>query len=82
MQTSTAETTPSPVCDDHRAADHIGVSVDTIRRWRRLGTGPVYLKLGTGPKAPVRYRITDLDAWLDAHARTSTSGTLGNGVAA
>lgn len=33
----------------------------TLAQWRYLGRGPRYLKLG----AHVRYRRSDIDAWVD-----------------
>jgi excisionase family DNA binding protein len=40
-------------------AELLKVSVGTLRRWRREGTGPPALRLGRG----VRYLRRDLDAW-------------------
>lgn len=48
-----------------------GVPEATLAQWRYLGeNGPPFLKLG----GRVRYRRSDLDAWLDSCARTSTRG--------
>ena len=47
--------------NDHEVAARVGVSVATVRRWRQLGTGPLYLKIG----ALVRYRPQDIHDWLD-----------------
>lgn len=49
------------------AADHLGVTEDTLKRWRRNRTGPTYCRIGYNL---VRYRVADLDAWIDAHATT------------
>ena len=45
------------------------ISVRTMQRWRISGTGPVWCRLGR----LVRYRQSDLDAHLAAHATRSTS---------
>ena len=45
------------------------VSERTLQRWRLEGIGPKFLKLGR----LVRYRQSDLDRWVDAQLRTSTS---------
>jgi predicted DNA-binding transcriptional regulator AlpA len=37
-----------------------GLSVASVRRWRLLGQGPRYLKIG----AAVRYKPEDIEAWL------------------
>ncbi|MET9973870.1 helix-turn-helix transcriptional regulator [Streptomyces microflavus] len=42
----------------------LGVSKQTLANWRWAGAGPRYVKLGTGKNAPIRYRRTDVDAWL------------------
>jgi excisionase family DNA binding protein len=41
-------------------------SVPTLRRWRRLGTGPAFIKSGR----KVLYRRTTLDAWLSEREAT------------
>jgi hypothetical protein len=44
-----------------QAAELLTLSVHTLRRWRVLGRGPVFLKVGG--KA-VRYRESDLNDFL------------------
>ena len=41
-------------------AKHLSVSPDTVRFWRRQGTGPTATKLGR----QVRYDIQDVEEWL------------------
>jgi len=38
-----------------------GVSSNRLRQWRVEGKGPSFIKLGPGPKAPVRYRLEDIE---------------------
>lgn len=52
-----------------QAAHHIALSPRTLERYRVTGEGPPFLKVGR----LVRYRIRDLDVWLDAAVRQSTS---------
>lgn len=59
-------TTVSP----DEAAHRLGVKASTLHNWRWSGRGPRYIKCG----GLVRYRIVDIADWLDAHARSSTSG--------
>jgi hypothetical protein len=58
-----------PFVDENRGAKHLGVSPRTMQRWRMTGTGPPWFRIGRLAK----YRITDLTAWAEAQARTSTS---------
>lgn len=45
----------------------------TLEIWRVKGKGPVYLKFGDTPQAPVRYRRSVVLAWRDRRAFKSTS---------
>lgn len=47
--------------DEKAAAEILGVKVKTIQGWRWAKIGPKYLKIGR----LVRYRISDLMAYLD-----------------
>ena len=58
------------------AANYIGLRKSTLEAWRVRGGGPVFLKLGKA----VRYRREDLDSFVSARIRTSTSQTLEGGV--
>src|SRR5258708_6332655 len=44
------------------AADYIRTPEETLRKWRRLGTGPVAVKL---PNGRIYYPVHLLDAWKD-----------------
>jgi excisionase family DNA binding protein len=46
-------------------ADELQVSVRTLERWRREGTGPSWVRVGRSP----RYRRQDIDRWLEATRR-------------
>jgi hypothetical protein len=51
------------------AAAYLGLEPSTLEAWRCRGGGPVFVKLGKA----VRYRLDDLDKFLENQARTSTS---------
>jgi hypothetical protein len=52
------------------AARRLGLSVDTLRRDRRLGhLGIPYIKLGKGKRGLVRYDLVDLDRFLEGNKR-------------
>jgi len=35
----------------------------SLENWRNDGKGPVFIKMGSGSSAPVRYRLCDIEAW-------------------
>lgn len=47
---------------EQELADYLGVSVHTVRRWRRLGTGPSWVKMVAG----VRYQESSIVEYLEA----------------
>jgi predicted DNA-binding transcriptional regulator AlpA len=55
--------------NETEAAQKLGLSVKTLRRWRWAGNPPPFLKIG----AAVRYDPADLEAFIEAGRRTSTS---------
>jgi hypothetical protein len=62
-----------PLLDQQEAADHLRMTPRFLESRRSRGDGPVYIKVGNR----VRYRLSDLDAWVEEQRRTSTSD-LGN----
>jgi predicted site-specific integrase-resolvase len=48
------------------------VSARTLERWRWLGEGPVYLKLG----GRVSYRLEDVEYYEATHLHANTNGPL------
>jgi hypothetical protein len=59
---------PEPLITEGEAASILRVSLTSLRRWRRQGSGPVYRKLGR----TVRYRPNDLSDFVAVSRRTST----------
>lgn len=59
----------NPLMHTVEAAQYLSLSKPTLERFRLTGEGPPYLKLGKA----VRYRRTELDAWLESQLITSTS---------
>lgn len=70
-QRPAAEPTPEDgsVLTTVAAADYVGLSPKTLETRRTRGGGPPFLKLGRR----VVYRKEDLDAWLEAAAKRSTT---------
>jgi predicted DNA-binding transcriptional regulator AlpA len=53
-----------------QAAEYVGLSPSTLEKFRLSGEGPIYHK--SGPKIVVYYP-DELDSWLHARRRKSTS---------
>ena len=59
---------PEPLVTEGEAARMLRVSLVTVRRWRRLGTGPIFRKLGRS----VRYRPADIADFVAGTGRLTT----------
>lgn len=66
----TNQQTDDPFVDEKAAAKILGLSPRTLQKFRVVGGGPRYSKLG--PKS-VRYRVSEVNAWADAREKSSTS---------
>ncbi len=57
------------ILNTREAAAYCRLGKPTLERFRISGDGPRYCKLG----GAVRYRLTDLDTWLESRLIGSTS---------
>jgi Helix-turn-helix domain len=57
----------------HEAAQRLAWSVRTLERLRLTGLGPRYVKVGKC----VRYRVSDLEAFVASRVIASTSESVG-----
>lgn len=62
----------SKLLDTTAAASYCGVSARSFDTWRCRGVGPVFVKVGRC----VRYRVSDLDAYIEARLRSDTSARI------
>ena len=62
------------ILDTFQAAEFLGLSASTMAKLRCAGNGPAFYKVGVSGKR-VLYRRADLETWLLAQRRTSTSDT-------
>lgn len=62
------------LCADDLAKE-IHVSPATLARWRGAGTGPKFMNAGRR----ILYALPDINAWLQASSRTSTSSVVSHG---
>jgi predicted site-specific integrase-resolvase len=65
-------TRPTPVrhLNQSELADRWGISHRTLERWRWIGEGPPYLKIG----GRVAYRIEDIERYERERLRLAASG--------
>jgi predicted DNA-binding transcriptional regulator AlpA len=54
------------------AAKYVGLTASTLEKMRLSGTGPRFVRIGT---RAVGYTLDDLDAFIEAGRRNSTSDT-------
>jgi hypothetical protein len=59
--------------NDEVAAGVLDMSPSTLRSWRCRGVGPVYIKLGHGKRAAVRYDLRDLARFIEQGRQDSSS---------
>lgn len=54
--------TPEQLLSDVDVAKVYGIKVATIRKWRIIGKGPRWIKLGS----LVRYKVSDVNEFLES----------------
>lgn len=54
------------------AARRLSLSASYLNKLRCFGGGPVFIRLGKA----VRYRPSDLEAWIDKNKRANTASAL------
>lgn len=61
--------------NERETADRLQVSIGTVRAWRRAGRGPRFVKFANQRRGAVRYRVEDLERFIQDSLRQSTSDT-------
>ena len=61
------------------AAERIGVSARTLHRWRKIGVGPAFTRMG--PRF-IAYRDVDLDTYAASRVFQSRAAEMAQQVAA
>lgn len=65
-----------------QAAAFLGLKPNTLEIWRVRGQGPRFLKLGTKVRSRVRYRRSELEAWLGSELASTSAFSAQAGKAA
>lgn len=53
---------------------YLGVSINTLQKWRSRNTGPRYAKYGDAHSATIRYYLEDVQKYKDAHTIRTRQG--------
>lgn len=57
------------------AAEYTGISKAQLSKLRQQGRGCPYSRIGESrTKAMIRYKVSDLDAWMELHSIRTTGG--------
>ena len=48
-------------------ADYLGVTDWWLQKQRSQGTGPAYIRIGGRKGGGIRYRVADLEQWIEAN---------------
>lgn len=59
-----------PLLTEIEAADYLQLTPRALQAWRYKGRGPRYVKISA---RAVRYRLEDLNGWIESRLRSSTS---------
>lgn len=57
------------LCGEDWLAGYLSITTKAIQAWRTRGGGPKFIKVGR----LVRYRKSDVDAWIESRSRANTS---------
>lgn len=63
------KTQPEPLLESSVIADLLGTTPQNLAQMRYRGTGPKFIKLGA---RSVRYRWSDVEAWIDSNTLTQS----------
>jgi predicted DNA-binding transcriptional regulator AlpA len=55
-------------------SEQLATPTAVLANWRYKGVGPKFIKLGSS----IRYRASEVEAWLDAQTRSQTGRELAN----
>ncbi|GHF32207.1 hypothetical protein GCM10017044_28910 [Kordiimonas sediminis] len=74
MSHSTTAAVAAPLLNERQAAAYLNQSVRTLQGWRLRGGGPRFVKISG---RSVRYRIEDINAWIEGRIVANTSEIVG-----
>lgn len=54
---------PPPLLTPEQVAARYGMTPASLANWRLAGKGPKFIRLGSGPRPRVMYRVDDVIEW-------------------
>ena len=60
----------APLLTETEAAEYLSLTNRALQAWRCQGRGPRFVKISA---RAIRYRLSDLEAWVEDRLRRSTS---------
>ena len=57
-----------------QVSEYLGVTLNTLQKWRSRNTGPKYAKYGGANSATIRYYLEDVQKFKDAHTIRTRQG--------
>ena len=67
---TSSESLPTPLLTEIEAANYLQLTRRALQAWRCQGKGPKFVKISA---RAVRYRLDDLEQWVEDRLRSSTS---------
>ncbi|GHF32178.1 hypothetical protein GCM10017044_28900 [Kordiimonas sediminis] len=74
MSHSTTAAVAAPLLNERQAAAYLNQSIRTLQGWRLRGGGPRFVKISG---RSVRYRIEDINTWIEGRIVANTSEIVG-----
>lgn len=68
--TASSPDLPAPLLTETQAAEILQLTPRALQAWRYQGRGPRFVKISA---RAVRYRLDDLEEWIETRLRRSTS---------
>jgi hypothetical protein len=74
MVNGQAETDGSQLLNTREAAKVLGLTESTLNTYRSRGVGPTFKRVGVGPQGRIRYRASDLQAFVRDGSQQESAG--------
>ena len=59
-------TAQSDLMTPEQLSEMLHVTLSTLESWRAKGSGPPFVRLGKSTRSPIRYRRSEVLAWIES----------------